>query len=122
LIYARVFLVLIAFCAATPALAEGDVEAGQIVFKKCLLCHTNEAGKNKIGPSLFGIIGRQSATIANYFYSPAMKSTNWVWDEDRLFAYLADPKAMVPGTKMLFPGLPSEKDRHDVIAYLATLK
>ena len=118
----RLFPALFAIVAAVPALADGDVEAGKIVFKKCAVCHTNEAGKNKIGPSLFGVVGRPSASIANFNYSDAMKKFNHVWDQDTLFVYLLEPKATVPGTRMTFVGLKSEKDRHDVIAYLATLK
>ena len=113
---------LIAILAASPALADGDVEAGKTVFKKCAVCHSNEAGKNKIGPSLFGVVGRPSASVAGFTYSDAMKKFNHVWDEETLFTYLAEPKALVPGTRMTFVGLKSEKDRHDVIAYLATLK
>ena len=118
----HLFSALVAIVAAAPALADGDVEAGKTVFKKCAVCHTNEAGKNKIGPSLFGIVGRPSASIPNFNYSDAMKKFNHVWDEETLFVYLAEPKATVPGTRMTFVGLKSEKDRHDVIAYLATLK
>lgn len=115
-------LAVIATVSSSPALAAGDATAGAVVFKKCLLCHTNEAGKNKIGPSLFGVVGRHSASIPDYNYSEAMKSANKVWDEQTLDVYLTSPKAMVPGTKMTFVGLPDEKDRQDVIAYLETLK
>jgi cytochrome c len=107
--------------AAAPA-GTGDAEHGAVVFKQCLICHTNEQGKNKIGPSLWGVVGRHSATIENYTYSTAMKAADKVWDEATLNVYLTKPQAMVPGTKMTFAGLPNEKDRLDVIAYLKTLK
>jgi len=119
---ARTIFTCLAIAAATPAWAQGDVAAGQVVFKKCLLCHTAEPGKNKIGPSLFGIVGRESATIPGFAYSPAMKNFNKVWTQDELFTYLAAPMKIVQGTKMAFPGLPSADDRHDVIAYLDSLK
>jgi cytochrome c len=102
--------------------AAADVEAGKAEFKKCALCHTTEAGKNKIGPSLFGVIGRKSASLENYNYSEAMKKFDHTWDAQTLDTYLADPRATVPGTKMIFPGIKDEKERQDVIAYLETLK
>jgi cytochrome c len=107
--------------AAAPGLA-ADVEAGKTAFKKCALCHTTEAGKNKIGPSLFGIVGRKPATVENFNYSEAMKKFDHTWDEGTLDEYLADPRATVPGTKMIFPGIKDKTERDDVIAYLETLK
>lgn len=105
-----------------PAEAAGDAVAGKKTFQKCALCHAAEQGKNKIGPSLFGIVGRHSASLSNYQYSDAMKKLDKVWDEAMLDTYLADPRKVVVGTKMIFAGIPEEKDRQDLIAYLATLK
>jgi cytochrome c len=99
-----------------------DVEAGKTAFKKCALCHTTEAGKNKIGPSLFGVVGRQSAGLENFNYSDGMKKFEHTWDEQTLDIYLADPRGTVPGTKMIFPGIKDKAERDDVIAYLETLK
>jgi cytochrome c len=107
--------------AAGPVVA-ADVEAGKTAFKKCALCHTTETGKNKIGPSLFGIVGRKSATVENFNYSEAMKKFDHTWDEGTLDEYLADPRGTVPGTKMIFPGIKEKTERDDVIAYLETLK
>jgi cytochrome c len=107
--------------AAGPSVA-ADAEAGKVVFKKCALCHTAEAGKNKIGPSLFGIVGRKSASLASYNYSDAMKGFKHTWDPQTLDIYLMDPHAEVPGTKMIFPGIKDKIERADVIAYLETLK
>jgi cytochrome c len=107
--------------AAGPGMA-ADVEAGKTAFKKCALCHTTEAGKNKIGPSLFGIVGRKSATLDGFTYSEAMKKFDHTWDEGTLDEYLADPRTTVPGTKMIFPGIKDKAERDDVIAYLETLK
>jgi cytochrome c len=101
---------------------DGDAAAGQVIFKKCALCHSPDAGVNKVGPSLHGIVGRHSASIENFNYSPAMKSLDKVWDAAQLSTYLNDPRGVVPGTKMIFPGLKDEKDRQNVIAYLSTLK
>ena len=112
---------ILAVMAASSVMA-ADVEAGKTEFKKCALCHTTEAGKNKIGPSLFGIVGRKSATLDNFNYSEAMKKFDHVWDEETLDKYLADPRGTVPGTKMIFPGIKDKTERDDVIAYLETLK
>ena len=106
---------------ANPAPA-ADVEAGKIAFKKCALCHTTEAGKNKIGPSLFGVVGRKSGNVDNFSYSEAMKNFDHTWDAETLDTYLADPRTVVPGTKMIFPGIKDKSEREDVIAYLETLK
>jgi cytochrome c len=114
-------LSILAGSAAGPAVA-ADVEAGKTAFKKCALCHTTEAGKNKIGPSLFGIVGRKSATLEDFNYSEGMKKFDHTWDEETLDTYLADPRATVPGTKMIFPGIKDKAERDDVIAYLETLK
>ena len=107
---------------AVGSASAADVEVGKTAFKKCALCHTTEAGKNKIGPSLFGIVGRKSATLDDFNYSEAMKKFDHVWDEETLDKYLADPRATVPGTKMIFPGIKDKTERDDVIAYLETLK
>jgi cytochrome c len=99
-----------------------DIAAGKATFKKCALCHTAEPGKNKVGPSLFGIVGRKSASLTDYNYSDAMKNFDHTWTPQTLNTYLTDPRAMVPGTKMIFPGIKDDKERADLIAYLKTLK
>ncbi len=117
---AAVFVV--AFVAGTTgARADGDPEAGKQVFKKCHACHNvGESAKNAVGPVLNGIVGRKAGTYEGYNYSEANKSSGITWDAATLDVYLKDPKAKVPGTKMAFPGLPSDKDRSNVIAYLST--
>ena len=121
--FSKAILVLcvLATTAGASALA-ADVEAGKTEFKKCALCHTTEPGKNKIGPSLFGVVGRKSATLENFNYSEAMKKFDHTWDEASLDEYLTDPRATVPGTKMIFPGIKDKTERDDVIAYLETLR
>ena len=100
------------------ALADGDAEAGKKVFNKCKTCHTLEAGVNKVGPSLAGIIGRPAGTVEGFKYSEAMAGSGLTWDAATLDQYLADPKGFVPGNKMAFVGLKKEDDRENVIAYL----
>lgn len=100
------------------ALADGDAAAGEKVFRKCKACHSVEAGKNKVGPSLHGVFGRTAGMEEGFKYSDAMKESGIVWDEETLDVYLTKPKDMVPGTRMAFPGLKKEEDRANVIAYL----
>ncbi len=99
----------------TPA---GDPAAGQKVFRKCQACHSLEAGKNAIGPSLSGIIGHKSGTEPGFAYSPVMKDADITWTPRTLAAYITDPQKTIPGNSMPFPGLKSEHDRDDVIAFL----
>jgi cytochrome c len=107
---------------SSTALAAGDPVAGQRVFAThCATCHTTEAGQNKIGPSLAGIVGSKSSTVPGFDFSPAMKNADITWDDTNLDKYLANPVGLVHGTKM-FVNLPSETDRQNVIAYLDTLK
>lgn len=107
---------------STAAVAEGDPLAGKHVFAKCALCHTAEPGKNKTAPSLFNLIGRPAGSAPGYSYSPAMRDLNKTWDTVSLGEYLANPKAVVPGTKMIFPGIADKKERDDVIAFITTLQ
>ena len=101
-----------------PALADGDLAAGKKIFKKCAVCHSLTAGKNKVGPSLHGVFGRTSGTAPKYKYSKAMKAKGVVWDNKTLNTYLTAPKKFVPGNKMPFPGLKKAEQRADLLAYL----
>src|SRR5262245_11340083 len=101
------------------ATGSGDAAAGRLVYRKCQACHSMDAGKNLLGPSLAGIMGRKAGTESGYSYSAAMKQSGLVWDGKTLDAYLADPQKLVPGNKMPFPGLKTDHDRADIIAYLA---
>ena len=102
-----------------PAAVSGDVAAGKLVFRKCQACHSLEPGKNGLGPSLAGIVGKKSGSAPSFNYSPAMKGSNLTWDVATLNTYLSDPQKLVPGNKMPFPGLKTENERNAVIAYLA---
>ena len=103
-----------------PTASAGDATAGRQVYKKCQACHSLEAGKNRVGPSLAGIVGRQSASVPGFSYSEAMKKTKVVWDPQTLDQFLSGPQKMIAGNKMPFPGLKTEHDRSDVIAFLAS--
>ncbi len=105
------------------ARAAGDAAAGKILFtQKCGLCHSVEQGKNKIGPSLYGVVGRKAGSLPGYTYSEAMKNANRTWDDATLDDYLTNPRQKIPGIKMIFAGLPEESQRQDVIAYLSEQK
>lgn len=97
---------------------DGDPQAGRQVYRKCQACHSLEAGKNTLGPSLFGVMGQKAGQVPNYNYSQAMKAANITWDSATLDAYLLDPQKVIPGNKMPFPGLKTANERKDVIAYL----
>ena len=103
---------------ATPVLAEGDVDNGKKVFKKCKACHIVDAEKNKVGPHLVGVFGRTAGTLDGYKYSKAMKQSAIVWSPETLAEYLKKPKAFIPGNKMSFAGLKKEKQIADLLAYL----
>lgn len=98
-----------------------NVDAGKQVFEQCISCHT--AGPtNSVGPGLQGIIGRPSASMAGFRYSPAMKRAKLTWDEKTIDAYLQNPQTVVPGNLMPFSGMADAKQRADLIAYLKTFK
>jgi cytochrome c len=100
------------------ALAQ-DAAAGEKVFAKCKPCHqTGEGARNLIGPVLNGLFGRKAGTIEGYAYSDANKNSGIVWDETILAEYLKNPRAKIPGTKMVFAGLPKEEEIVNLIAYL----
>ena len=106
-------------CGATPAMAQ-DVAAGEQSFRKCAACHqVGDSARNTIGPMLNGLSGRRSGTIENFSYSDANKSAAITWDEAAFVDYIKDPKAKIPGTKMLFAGIKDEKEAKDLWAYLA---
>jgi cytochrome c len=114
---------IIAFGAFAPlggAYAQ-DAAAGEKVFTKCKVCHQiGPNAKNMVGPNLTGVVGRKAGTFPGYSYSQANKTSGITWDEATLAVYLKNPKAKVPGTKMIFPGLTSDDDIKNVIAYLKT--
>jgi cytochrome c2 len=110
---------------AQPAAGGGDPAKGQNVAKRCQACHdVTKAAANKVGPHLWGVVGRGVASVADFQYSDPMKSfgSGKTWSPEELDAYLKNPKALVPGNKMAFPGVPKDAERADLIAFLQTLK
>ena len=92
---------------------------GEQSFRKCLPCHSvGEDAKNKIGPVLNGLFGRKAGMVESYTYSPANKNSGLTWDEATFRDYIKDPKAKIPCTKMIYPGLKDEQRIKDLIAYL----
>lgn len=96
----------------------GDPASGKMVFAQCRTCHVTDPGVNKIGPSLAGIVGHHSGSVAGYNYSEANKNSGITWTEAKLFQYLENPQRVIPKTKMIFAGLPDAQKRADLIAYL----
>jgi cytochrome c len=101
-----------------PARAAGDAKNGEQIFNQCKPCHSLEPGKNGVGPTLHGLLGRKAGTVPGYSYSPAMQSSGIAWNEDSLAKFLADPSTVVPGTKMVYAGIKNEAQRDDLIVYL----
>ena len=113
-------LVIIASSAAATAALAQDAEAGKASFNKCLACHAiGEGAKNKVGPELNGIDGRKSGTAADYNYSDANKNSGITWNEAQFKEYIKDPKAKIPGTKMVFAGVKNEKEVNDLWAFIS---
>ena len=116
----RKLVLAVAMIAAMPVAASaGDADAGKAVFGKCKACHQiGEGAKNAVGPNLTGVIGRKAGSAEGFTYSDAMKAVGWSWDEATFKEYITNPKAKVPGNKMVFMGVADETDRDNLFAYL----
>ena len=117
----RVFLfsAALVIAGATPALAQ-DPAAGEKVFQQCRACHQiGPNAKNAVGPVLNGLFGRHSGSVEGYSYSPANKNSGITWDEATFREYIKDPKAKIPGTKMVFAGIKNEKEANDLWSYIS---
>lgn len=116
-------LVVLASTASLEAQAAADVAKGSDVFaEECAECHSVREGKNKKGPSMFGVVGRKAATVPDAVYSDALKGSGLTWTPDKLDAYLTAPKKFVPGGKMKYDGLAGSAERASLLAYLSTLR
>jgi cytochrome c len=120
-------LLMLAACDRRPSdessvrSAPGDPAAGKIVFTACANCHqVGPSARGGFGPQLNGIVGRMAGATPDYRYSDAMKNAGFIWTEDRLRAFVKDPDQVVPGNKMRFFGIRSDREINDLLAYLRT--
>ena len=112
-------VVIVLSAQASTALAQ-DIAAGKTSFNKCMACHAiGEGAKNKVGPELNGLDGRKAGTAQDYTYSDSNKNSGITWSETEFKEYIKDPKAKIPGTKMVFAGIKNEKEINDLWAFLA---
>lgn len=113
---------LLLFLAAHGAQAADPLAAGRAAFKRCANCHQVGPGaRSNFGPELNGIIGRRAGSVPDFAYSPAMKRAGFVWDEARLAAFVRDPDAVVPGNRMRFWGMMSERQVRELVGYLRSM-
>ena len=120
-ISALILATALGFAVSAPALADSDAALGEKVYKKCKACHALEAGKKKLGPSLYGLYGATAGEVDGFAYSPAMKKSEVVWDDETLDAFLANPRKFMSGSRMAFQGLKKEEDREAIIALMKGL-
>ncbi len=120
--YVKLFLAA-ALCSAPSLVHAADIAAGKDIFDQtCKKCHSPDAGMNKVGPSLYHIVGRPSGSVDGYMYSDAMKNLHADWTPAALNVYLQNPRGNIHGVKMFFKGLPDPLERANVIAYLQSLQ
>lgn len=105
-----------AIAANQPSEIKGDAKSGEQVYARCMACHS--LTENRIGPKHCGVVGRRAGAVPGFDYSPAMRRAKIVWSEKTLNQFLADPMKYLPGTAMVFAGVPDPKERADVIAWL----
>lgn len=96
----------------------GDAAAGGAVFAQCRACHAMDEGVNRLGPSLYNILGREAGTVEGFNYSDANANSGIIWTPEKLFEFLEDPRRVIPGTSMVYRGLSDPQDRANLIAYL----
>jgi cytochrome c len=115
----KILLVVMALVTSTGTSLAQDAAAGEQSFKKCMACHSIGAGaKNKIGTELNGLDGRKSGTVEGFNYSVANKAAGITWSEATFKEYIKDPRAKIPGTKMVFAGIKNEQEADNLWAYL----
>jgi cytochrome c len=115
----RLLIAALSIAASSGTVLAQDIEAGEASFRKCAPCHSvGEDATNKVGPVLNGIDGRKAGAVAGFSYSDANKSSGITWNEESFKEYIRDPRAKVPGTKMIFAGIKTDKEVADLWGYL----
>ena len=105
-----------------PTAHAQNADNGKKVFTQtCSICHDARPGSNRVGPSLFGVVGRTTGSVPGFTYSEANRNAHIAWNPATLDQYIANPRGVIPGTRMSYAGLKDDQKRHDLIAYLATL-
>ncbi len=99
----------------------GDEARGKRLYAQCMACHAVAEGQNRVGPTLYNIVGSPAGNVPGFRYSDANANSDVVWTEDALFAFLEDPRGYMPGTRMIFQGVAKPQDRADIVAYLKTV-
>jgi cytochrome c len=119
-----VIAALVAASAVAGPASAGDLANGKTQFQRqCATCHIDTAeGARRLGPTLFGIVGRKTGAVEGFRYTEANRAAGFIWTPAKLDEYLKNPRAVIPGTNMAFAGIRSDKDRADVVAYLESLK
>lgn len=116
----RLTLSALAVIASSVAALAQDVAAGKTSFNKCVACHAvGEGARNKVGPVLNGLDGRKSGTVEGYSYTDANKNSGITWNKEVFLEYIKDPKAKIPGTRMIFAGIKKDNEAADLWAFLA---
>ena len=118
------FAAAVAIVASAGSAHASDPAAGKTQFQRqCATCHIDTVeGARRLGPTMFGIVGRKTGSVEGFRYTEANRNAGWVWTPEKLDEYLKNPRASIPGTNMAFAGVRSDKDRADLVSYLATLK
>ena len=120
---AAVFVAASFALAAAPALAADAAEGQKAFTRQCSACHNDKAeGPRKLGPTLFGVVGRHTGGVEGFRYTEANKNANWVWTPEKLEEYLKAPQQVIKGTNMAFVGVRNDAERANIIEYLKTLK
>lgn len=123
--FARILVALAPVLAVSPAMAQSapNPARGKVLFMQCASCHsTTKGAPHKVGPNLAGIAGAQAGTRAGYNYSQAVRQSKVRWDDAQLARFVEKPNTVVPGTKMVFPGMSDPAKRRDLVAYIKTLR
>ena len=120
--FLQLFCTLLLILAAISPVVAGDLAKGEKTYIKCKICHTVEKDVSKIGPSLYGVYGRKSGTLASFLnYSDAMKAADIVWSDETIREFLKAPRTYVANTKMLFMGIRNDEEIDDLLAYLRSV-